>query len=128
MRPNISILPGHGLEDIISLNGPIAASELADIFIGTDFLLIPSRIESIPVVFSDSIQSGVPVITMPVGDLPDIVARYECGICASDVSAAAFASAINNAFVKGKREFMPGVELARKQFDIAASVNNWINE
>jgi glycosyltransferase involved in cell wall biosynthesis len=118
----------HGLEDIISLNGPITASELADIFIGTDFLLIPSRIESIPVVFSDSIQSGVPVITMPVGDLPDIVARYECGICASDVSAAAFASAVNNALVKGKREFMPGVELARKQFDIVASVNNWINE
>ena len=115
-----------GLGDCISLNGSITASDMADEFIDTGFLVIPSRIESIPVVFSDAIQSGVPVITMPVGDLPDLVERFKCGVCATTVSAEAFAAAIEKAMTAGEKEFRPGVESAQKHFDIATSVKNWV--
>lgn len=40
-----------------------------------DRLLIPSRVESIPVVFSDAISFGIPVLSMPVGDMPDLINR-----------------------------------------------------
>lgn len=118
----------NGLGDIISLNGPVSASDLADKFINTSFLLIPSRIESIPVIFSDAIQSGVPVITMPVGDLPELIERFKCGVCATDISAQALAAAIDNALNKGKEDFISGVESARKHFDIAISAKSWLNE
>ena len=119
-------IESHGLEGCISLNGSITAPDLADKFIDTDFLVIPSRIESIPVIFSDAIQCGVPVITMPVGDLPDLIARFECGICATEVSATALAAAIDTALNKGKKEFTSGVESASKHFDNSTSVRNWI--
>lgn len=118
-------IQSKGLGDCISLHGTITATELAEKFVDTDFLVIPSRIESIPVIFSDAIQSGVPVITMPVGDLPDLIERFKCGVCATTVSAAAFAAAIEKALMAGKKEFSCGVESAQKHFDIAISVKNW---
>ncbi|MPT43185.1 MAG: glycosyltransferase [Klebsiella sp.] len=57
-----------------------------------DCLLIPSRIESIPVVFSDAMKLGRPVVSMPVGDLPQLVGSG-VGILARQVSSQAFASA-----------------------------------
>jgi len=115
-----------GLSTCITLHGAIAVTELAEKFLNTDFLLIPSRIESIPVIFSDAIQSGVPVITMPVGDLPDLIERFKCGVCANTVSTEAFAVAIEKAIATGKEEFRSGVESAQKHFDIAISVRNWV--
>lgn len=120
-----SEMQSKDLGGCISLHGTITATELAEQFVDTDFLVIPSRIESIPVIFSDAIQSGIPVITMPVGDLPDLIERFKCGVCATSVSAAAFAAAIEKAVMAGKKEFSSGVELAQKHFDIAISVKNW---
>jgi len=115
----------NGLSDCVFLHGTIAVTELAERLVDTDFLVIPSRIESIPVVFSDAIQTGVPVITMPVGDLPDLIERFNCGVCATSVSAAAFSEAIEKAMRVGKEEFGPGVESAKRHFDIAISVKSW---
>jgi glycosyltransferase involved in cell wall biosynthesis len=123
-----SEIQSKGLGDCISLHGTITVTELAERFIDTDFLVIPSRIESIPVVFSDAIQSGVPVITMPVGDLPDLIERFKCGICAATVSADSFAAAIEMAIVKGKEEFRSGIKLTQKHFDIEISAKNWLHE
>lgn len=59
-----------------------------------DCLLISSRIESIPVVFSDAMKLGRPVVSMPVGDLPQLVGSG-VGILARQVSSQAFAAAIS---------------------------------
>lgn len=58
-----------------------------------DRLLLPSRIESIPVVFSDALAYGLPVVSMPVGDLPDLLSSGG-GWLARAVDAGAFADAI----------------------------------
>ena len=120
-----SEIQSKGLSGCITLHGAIAAAELAEKFIDTDFLVIPSRIESIPVVFSDAIQSGVPVITMPVGDMSDLIERFKCGVCATTVTAGAFAVAIEQALIAGKSEFVSGVVSAQKHFDVATSAKNW---
>ncbi len=59
-----------------------------------DYLLLPSRVESIPVVFSDAMKMGLPVVAMPVGDLPSLLAGGGIGTLARAVSASAFATAI----------------------------------
>lgn len=62
-----------------------------------DFILLPSRVESIPVIFSDAMKMRLPVVSMPVGDLPELIEKHGVGYVASTISSAAFAQAIKNA-------------------------------
>jgi glycosyltransferase involved in cell wall biosynthesis len=81
---------GHPVE----LGGFLAKSAAEAAIARADWVLIPSRIESIPVVFSDAMKTGRPVIAMPVGDLPRLLAAHPVGACSRDVSSPAFAAAI----------------------------------
>jgi len=58
-----------------------------------DRLLLPSRVESIPVVFSDALAFGLPVVSMPVGDLPHLLAKGG-GWLADSVTASGFCAAL----------------------------------
>lgn len=92
-----------------------------------DFVLIPSRIESIPVIFSDAMQVGRPVISTPAGDLPELVARYGCGEMAENCSAATFAQAVERALAKRPQEFGPGIQTAARAFRIDNSVQQFLS-
>lgn len=72
----------------------LVKAEAEAAIVRADWVLIPSRIESIPVVFSDAMKLGRPVISTPVGDLPRLLAEYSVGVCSHDVTGAAFAAAI----------------------------------
>jgi glycosyltransferase involved in cell wall biosynthesis len=41
-----------------------------------DCLIIPSRMESIPIVFSEALQAGIPVLMTDVGDLGELARRH----------------------------------------------------
>jgi glycosyltransferase involved in cell wall biosynthesis len=84
-----------------------------------DYLLIPSRIESIPVVFSDAMKLGCPVVSMPTGDLTALV-RTEpvCGVLASAISAHAFAVAISTALRASAAGFETGIAVQAARFDL----------
>jgi glycosyltransferase involved in cell wall biosynthesis len=84
-----------------------------------DWLLIPSRIESIPVVFSDAMKLGRPVVSMPVGDLPRLVEELHCGVVAQAVSAEDYARALAAAVAVPTERFLPGAEAAAR-FDLRA--------
>jgi len=62
-----------------------------------DWLLIPSRIESIPVVFSDAMKLGRPVVAAPVGDLPRLLRDRACGVLCERADAASFANGLKTA-------------------------------
>lgn len=83
-----------------------------------DFILIPSRIESIPLVFSDALAAGRPVLSMPVGDLPRLLREYACGLLARDLSAAAFAAALGDALARGPQGFAKALSRAAEDFDL----------
>jgi glycosyltransferase involved in cell wall biosynthesis len=59
--------------------------------------MIPSRIESIPVIFSDAMKSLCPVIASHTGDLPALVENGPVGVVAASVGAQEFAEAISRA-------------------------------
>lgn len=84
---------GHPVEvgHFLAKEEAIAAIERAD------WVLIPSRVESIPVVFSDAMKLGRPVISMPVGDLKRLLQQHAAGICSQSISADAFANSIRRA-------------------------------
>ncbi|MBT8447399.1 MAG: glycosyltransferase, partial [Gammaproteobacteria bacterium] len=81
----------------VQVFGFIGKDEAARVLAVTDWLLIPSRIESIPVVFSDALAAGTPVIATPVGDLPELLGEHAVGVCASAATAAGMAAAIREA-------------------------------
>lgn len=58
----------------VRLDGYLDRAQASSALAAADRLLLPSRIESIPVVFSDALAYGLPVVAMPVGDLPSLLA------------------------------------------------------
>jgi glycosyltransferase involved in cell wall biosynthesis len=85
-----------------------------------DWVLIPSRIESIPIVFSDAMKLGRPVISMPVGDLPRLVSTARCGILASEVSAPMFCEAIRTALTHSPSSFKAAIRDQAILFNLSA--------
>lgn len=94
--------------------GREAATSLLD---WADWLILPSRIESIPVVFSDALQRGCPMIATPVGDLPRLHAEQPFGVLAEAVSAGAVAKAIERALEQPARDWQGA--LARRARDFS---------
>lgn len=78
------------------LGGFIPKTEAERAIVCADWVLIPSRIESIPVVFSDAMKLGRPVVATPVGDLPQLLTGG-CGIMCGSIDATAIASGIRAA-------------------------------
>ncbi len=122
-----SLIKEYRLEDVIALGGPIQAREFSHALGYSSYLLIPSRIESIAVVFSDALQTGTPVVTMPVGDLRQIVTETGCGIVAERTGAAEFSRAITAALRVDSGYFSEGVSKAAGKFDIGAAVRRWLD-
>jgi glycosyltransferase involved in cell wall biosynthesis len=109
------------------LHGPIQAQDLADYLHSVSYLIIPSRIESIPVIFSDALQIGTPVVTMPAGDLAEMVRDFGCGIVAKEVTAYALARALEEAMTHDRTAFAAGVRQAYQQFRLRNTVVSWLN-
>ncbi|WP_313929077.1 glycosyltransferase [Pseudoxanthomonas sp.] len=94
-----------------------------------DFLLIPSRIESIPVVFSDAVKLGCPVVAMPVGDFPLLMGEGSpCGVLARAVSADAYADALRTALRASPCDFENGLELMASRFDLTSCARKLLSD
>ena len=59
--------------NFISVGPPLDPQGVVDQMAACQCLVIPSRIESIPVIFSDALQRGLPVIASDVGDLGALI-------------------------------------------------------
>lgn len=111
----------------VTLHGYLDQSAAEEAIGQADYLLIPSRIESIPVVFSDAMKLHCPVVSMPVGDLATLVTRTpECGLVAGEVTARGFAAAISQALATSAAERVPGTEVRASQFDLATIASRLI--
>lgn len=102
-----------------------AAAELIE---WADYLLLPSRIESIPVIFSDAMQLHTPIIAMPVGDLPRLHAKYRYGVIATDPTSTAYAEAIHAALGMNTKAFSAGLETARTDFNLPKIVKRFVQD
>ena len=67
------------LESNTFVNGYLEGNKVFSYMSKSDFVIIPSRIESIPVVLSDSMQSKKPVVLTNVGDMGMLASQYKIG-------------------------------------------------
>ena len=65
-----------GLSSTVTLAGLIAAAPLAVALRSASYLVIPSRIDSTPLVLGDAIQARVPMLATDVGDTGALVRRF----------------------------------------------------
>jgi len=117
VRERVAVLCGAGR--LVELGGFLAKQEAEVAITRADWVLIPSRIESIPVVFSDAMKLGRPVIANPVGDLPRLLEDHACGELAEDASAVMFCRAIQRALAVSPRSLDVAVRSQATHFDLA---------
>ncbi len=118
----------HGLVDELRSRGrPVTAGgyldtrDAADFVAWSDYLVLPSRVESIPVILSDAAQLRRPLVATPVGDLPDLFERGEFGVLAEDVTPGAFAAALRRALRTPADGFRPQLDRLAAQFDVESA-------
>lgn len=103
----------------VSLGGYLDTAAAEKQMLCADFMLIPSRIESIPVVFSDAMKVGCPVLACPVGDLPQLVSEGPCGRVARNVSARAYADLLADVLASASAAgYRDGVEAMAGRFSV----------
>jgi glycosyltransferase involved in cell wall biosynthesis/peptidoglycan/xylan/chitin deacetylase (PgdA/CDA1 family) len=80
-----------GIQDMIDHLGPVPAAEMPERYSAADVFVLPTYAEAMPMSVLEAMASSLPVITTPVGGIPEILAGSECGhlVPAGDVSALA---------------------------------------
>ena len=112
----------------ITVGGYLDKQGAANLIGWADYLLLPSRVESIPVIFSDAVQLKTPIVATPVGDLPRLYSKYQFGVVASEANVNAYAAALRAALRQSASAFQPAIELAQRDFDLQQTVARFITE
>ena len=69
----------HIPNEFTQWKGELTPQQVAEEFDKADLFVLPSHYENAPVVISESLAKGVPVISTRVGGIPEMV-KEECGI------------------------------------------------
>jgi glycosyltransferase involved in cell wall biosynthesis len=112
----------------VSVGGYLDKPAAVRAILEADYLVLPSRIESIPVVFSDAMKLRRPVIATPVGDLPALFAKAEYGVLAAGVSAAAIADSIRAATGTSPGGFAVALREHAARFDLGTIARRIVRE
>lgn len=74
-----SMVGGGEFARRVRVVGKVSRSQLAGYYQGAQATVIPSRSDSLPLVFSEAVQCGSPVIVYDTGDLGHFVRRFRLG-------------------------------------------------
>jgi len=102
----------------VSVQGYLNKDEALKLLMWADYILIPSRIESIPVIFSDAMKCRCPVVCMPVGDLPRLLKKYSVGVMAEDITGQSFGFAINQILQNCPQEYRTELYRAASDYNL----------
>lgn len=111
----------RGYEDAIELHGiadPVAACAYLK---ACDWLIIPSRVESIPLIFSDALSLRIPILASAVGDLGELVARYGVGHTVPPERPQDLADAMRRALAEPRQCYQDALGKAAADFDLHRS-------
>ena len=118
IRARVAVLQGAGRP--ITAGGFLAKAQAEAAIMRADWVVIPSRIESIPLIFSDAMKLDRPVVATPVGDLPKLLQTYKCGVLAEAANAGAIAKALKFALRGNVLDYLSSISQAAGAFSIPA--------
>ena len=114
------------LEDTLNLAGKVSVDLLARYLKAADCLVIPSRGDSIPLVFSEALQMGTPLIVTDVGDMGHLVRRFELGKVVPPGDGKRLAVAMIE-FVSEKKDYSRNIPQALKLLNIESAVEAYLS-
>ncbi len=112
----------------ITIGRYLDREEATELYHWADYLLIPSRFESIPVIFSDAMQTNCPVVAMPVGDLPRLLTNNQVGVLAEQVTSAAFATALQKILCQTPTKYSLELRKVCQQFNVSSIVSQFLEK
>ena len=116
----------YGLSEHVTLQGPADEYTVAALLKRCAALIVPSRIESIPVILSDALQVGCDLIVTDVGDMGPLVRSYQAGMVVEKAAPGPLRDAIQN-HVDGKyNAFTEGRRRLYGLFDLEESVRTFL--
>lgn len=83
-----------GLGAAITLTGPVGRNEILAAYRACDFVVIPTKSDSLPLVFSEAVQARRPVVGTDVGDLGSFIRRFHVGVVCDAAEPALLAAAM----------------------------------
>lgn len=114
----------------IFLLGKKSKEVVASYMKASDFLVIPSRSESLPLVVIEAAKANLSVIAAGVGDLPRLIKTYKIGKVVPkedpEKLAKSMLYAVNNEEIKEK--YRKGLKKMAKDFSLDASVKKFLEE
>lgn len=117
MREFVSI---HGLGEAVRLVVRPPFDQLLGYYKQSSCIVIPSRMESIPLVFGEALQAHKPMIVSEVGDMGDLARRYQVARVVPPNIAEALAGALYDFVLQGNPNFQ-GNEALRELLDLRTS-------
>ena len=109
----------------VNVGGYVGKQDAIRLIQWADYLILPSRVESIPVIFSDSLQVGTPLIFTPVGDLPKLHSQSKAGVMANAISSNAISLAIREALQNSPANYAAGLGELAKGFEMPNIVSKF---
>lgn len=117
-----------GLTERVEISGYADGDEVRARVQSADCLLIPSRNESIPLVFSDALQLGTPVIASDVGDMGDLLRQTPAGIVVQPEDVDGLAQALGEFERSGPKQYEAEVRLLAGTFDITQTAKRFLSD
>ncbi|MCG6910332.1 MAG: glycosyltransferase [Deltaproteobacteria bacterium] len=129
LKPELEdFIEKNQLEDIVSLNGYIEERLAVAYLTACDALIIPSRIESIPVVLSDALKTGSKIIATDVGDMGYLLKKFRAGVVVPPQSPEKLADVIENELAHETDPFAEGRKALLDLFDISNTVRAFVSD
>ena len=106
------------MHDFVQIGGLADRQTVVDEITACDAVVIPSRMESIPVILSDALQLEKPVIVSDVGDMGTLLRKNLAGIVVPADNPQALSQAISELASSPADRFLGEVSKLAKRFDI----------
>jgi glycosyltransferase involved in cell wall biosynthesis len=116
----------YGLKEYVTIQGPVDEYTMTALLGRCHALVIPSRIESIPVVLSDALQLDCNLIVTDVGDMGTLVRSYRAGIVVDKEAPDKLKDAILDQLKGDQDEFREGRWKLYALFNLEKSVDTFL--
>jgi glycosyltransferase involved in cell wall biosynthesis len=114
------------LEKQVEFRGKVPAGSVANYIEQAGCVVIPSKGDSIPLVFSEALQMRTPMIVTDVGDMGFLVRRFKLGKVVTPGDVVGLAQAMIE-FVREDKDYSENVPEVLKLLDIENAVNDYLN-
>jgi len=120
----------EGVRERVTFAGQVSDEELASLYASSDCVVIPSRSESIPLVFSEALRLNKALIVTNVGDMGTLGRDYGVATVVPPVDPRALKEAMKEKVYRRNTNLNPGEEAKRQAlvrlFDIETSVERFL--